>query len=245
MTGIREEFKARNAEICRLFQCGKTLQEVGDIFGITRERARQILAQQGLAAPDGGQHLRSKSRKAVRAALKDMWAQEKHGCTYQQYRSLVDADRDKPAYRRPTLAYSLQKRNARTRGISWEMKLWDWWMVWQESGKWSERGRGTGYVMAREKDAGSYHKDNVSIITANQNIKDSYINKPYTTRNIKKAGKGRKDEIFALRSSGLSVVGIAQKLGISKGTVCSYLYKKPDHAVTRHGLRPDIYGTAQ
>ena len=37
-----------------LYESGKTLQEVGDVFGITRERARQIMRRLGVGPEQGG-----------------------------------------------------------------------------------------------------------------------------------------------------------------------------------------------
>lgn len=38
----------RDRELCELFKTGKTLQQVGDVYGITRERVRQILVKNGI-----------------------------------------------------------------------------------------------------------------------------------------------------------------------------------------------------
>jgi hypothetical protein len=74
-----------------------------------------------------------------------------------------------PEYRTPIRAFCTQRNNARRRGIEWELKLWDWWMIWEASGKWDQRGRGSGYVMSRYGDEGPYRKDNVYINLAREN----------------------------------------------------------------------------
>lgn len=38
----------REAVMARLYQDGKTLQEVADVFHVTRERVRQILSRAGV-----------------------------------------------------------------------------------------------------------------------------------------------------------------------------------------------------
>lgn len=43
---------ARNAAIVALYQQGWTLQAIGDQYGVTRERVRQILAQHGVTAAE-------------------------------------------------------------------------------------------------------------------------------------------------------------------------------------------------
>lgn len=53
----------REAVICTLYQEGKTLQEVGDVFGLTRERIRQILRRAGISKAAGGIALRRMSQK--------------------------------------------------------------------------------------------------------------------------------------------------------------------------------------
>ena len=70
----------------------------------------------------------------------------------------------------PKGVYIRQAANARRRGIPWEFTFDTWWEVWQNSGKWNERGRGKDtYCMARRRDQGSYRPDNVVIIPFGRN----------------------------------------------------------------------------
>lgn len=64
-------------------------------------------------------------------------------------------------------AYVFQRSNARVRGIEWKFTAASWWTIWEESGKWPERGRKAHqYVMARHGDIGAYEPSNVSIQTS-------------------------------------------------------------------------------
>jgi DNA-directed RNA polymerase sigma subunit (sigma70/sigma32) len=54
----------REAVICDLYREGKTLQEVGDVFGLTRERVRQILRRAGVPTEAGGARLRNAQQQA-------------------------------------------------------------------------------------------------------------------------------------------------------------------------------------
>jgi len=74
----------------------------------------------------------------------------------------------------PKGKYAAQKGSAKRRGISWELTFDAWWKIWQESGKWDERGKAAEqYVMARKNDIGPYSMENVMIITNAQNSLDS------------------------------------------------------------------------
>ena len=73
-------------------------------------------------------------------------------------------------------AYASQKCAAKKRGIDFNLTFEEWNHIWQVSGKWDERGRGSKkYCMARHRDIGPYSINNVSIITNHENL--SYGNK--------------------------------------------------------------------
>lgn len=88
-------------------------------------------------------------------------------------------------------AYAGQKRGARGRGIKWEFTFASWIAVWEESGKFAQRGRGADkYVMARFGDVGPYSPTNVYICTNSQNLIDAKSNHVSAFR-LSHAGRGR------------------------------------------------------
>lgn len=60
----------RNATIAAMFKSGKTLEECGQAFGITRERCRQILKRLGVSRTDGGVHVRAAPARQAAAERK-------------------------------------------------------------------------------------------------------------------------------------------------------------------------------
>lgn len=147
---------------------GMTLQEIGaENGGLSRERVRQIIARRfGSLRSIGGAKARSVAAGLARDEARDARYMHTHGCTFSQYMAL----------RGPiTLAFIEQKRNARQRGIGWNLKFWEWWSIWQASGRWGERGRTADqYVMCRFGDSGPYEVGNVYIDTASNNISGGY-----------------------------------------------------------------------
>lgn len=68
-------------------------------------------------------------------------------------------------------AYASHKSKAGKRGIEFLLSFEEWQYIWQVSGKWDERGRGSEkYCMARHSDIGPYSINNVSIITNHENL---------------------------------------------------------------------------
>jgi hypothetical protein len=78
---------------------------------------------------------------------------------------------------KPQTRYIQQKCQADQRNIEWLFTFESWWKMWEESGKWNERGRKTGqYCMARKGDIGPYSPDNVDIILVTRNSSDAHKN---------------------------------------------------------------------
>lgn len=155
----------RNKDIIEMYLMGKVLREIGEKYGLTRERVRQIISRAGVSSTDGGSALKSRIKSIDAAARKDREYLAKYGCTFKEYIEIRDSG--------GTRAYGEQKRNAKTRGIDFSISLKEWWNIWADSGKWEMRGRGYGkYVMARNGDTGPYAIGNVRIITTTDNIKE-------------------------------------------------------------------------
>lgn len=174
-----EPHKARSrsrAEVmAALYRTGKTLQEIGTAYGISRERVRQLMTKHlGVTQQDGGQHKRAEQKRAAAAHRREVKAMLKHGCTVAEWRDLIRIGDEMVAagrgrYQTPLYAFRAQRNNAARRGIGWELTAWQWWTIWQQSGHWEHRGRGQGYVMCRNGDTGPYAVGNVFIATAAEN----------------------------------------------------------------------------
>lgn len=160
---------ARNQSIVEDFKSGLTLQEVGEAYGISRERVRQICKMMGVASNDGGQALKNAQNAEARRAAKDDRYMETWGCSWAFWKILRSMDED--YFKSPVGRYYSQKRNAMKRGIGWDLSLVDWWEIWQASGKYDQRGLYSGqYVMGRYGDSGPYAKDNVYITLSTDNL---------------------------------------------------------------------------
>ena len=165
----------RDAEWVLLYRDGKTLAEIGKQYGVTREYVRQQLAKLGMAADCGGRTIRTfkqattkaNKRKAVAARRED-----RHVAKWGMSRAEMDAISPlaRSHVQHPLYRFYYQRRTAKARGIEWRFIFGDWWRIWQESGKWDERGRGKGgYCMARWNDDGPYSVENCYITTNAEN----------------------------------------------------------------------------
>jgi len=54
---------SRDADMCDRYKSGQTLQTIGDVYSVTRERVRQILSRYGLTGKSGGQYTRCLAEK--------------------------------------------------------------------------------------------------------------------------------------------------------------------------------------
>src|SRR3990167_8676990 len=150
---------------------GFTMQEAADHCRVDyqsiRKYRRELKKYHGICWRDGGTHVRAARRKTERATLRDAKTITAKGCTWDQLQELRRIGRKMMAdsyghERTPTRAFKMQHLNAHRDGIGWELTLWQWWTLWQESGHWDQRGRGNGYWMLRLDKSKPYAMCNVA-----------------------------------------------------------------------------------
>lgn len=156
----------RNERMAAMYRQGLTLEKIGEHFGITRERVRQILAKAGLTRAEGGTSLVARSKKVAKLARLDAECLARWGMRHEDLKQLRAIG--------AAAAYQHQRASAAQRGIKFTLTLPQWWAVWEASGKFADRGRGIGkYVMSRIKDSGGYEMGNVHIQSAVENSREA------------------------------------------------------------------------
>ena len=79
----------------------------------------------------------------------------------------------------PKKRYQEQKDAAKQRGIEFKLTFDEWWSIWEQSGKYEQRGCRKGqYVMSRVNDTGPYEVGNVFIQTCGGNNSDAHKGRP-------------------------------------------------------------------
>ena len=175
----KAESKARNELIKSAYQAGQTMKAIGENHGITYERVRQVLLKFNITG--GQRRARTKEEKEYEHEIKTRkrilltW-----GCTLEQYNYLRGMNKDYT--KTPIYKFISQRNGAKKRGIEFYLTLWEWWLIWKESGKYQKRGRCYGeYVMCRNMDEGAYEVGNVFIATCSDNL--ATMGKPYSAEN--------------------------------------------------------------
>ena len=106
--------------------------------------------------------------------------------------------------------YIVQKAGAKRRGVPFLLTFEEWWDIWQQSGKWEQRGRYRGqYVMSRYADKGSYEVGNVFIQTVEHNVREAQIGNntprgPMSDEHKKK---------LSIARTGLKMLGVSKLKG--------------------------------
>lgn len=77
-----------------------------------------------------------------------------------------------PGLERQYFRYCQHRDNTAKRdGIEFNLTFDEWWNIWQQSGHWEQRGRGSEkYCMCRKGDVGPYSAENVFIATNAENV---------------------------------------------------------------------------
>jgi hypothetical protein len=172
--GPRNEERAEHMRT--MHAAGATLEQIGTHYGLTRERVRQILKSIGVSRRDGG--IAARTRRAADAksrmakSLRDARTFKVYGCDYATAVRLNNGSKRLRSGGGPAERYYAQRHSAAWRGIEWALSFPEWMEIWEQSGHFHERGRGSGYVMARIGDCGPYAVGNVEVISGRQNGRD-------------------------------------------------------------------------
>lgn len=144
----------RELEMVGMYKKGNTLEEIGFCYGVTRQRVQQVLARH-CVSKDGGLAKKREEKKRLITKARDERFVEKYGFNEGKFKSVGNDFK---------LAYRQQKTNAERRGIAWTIKFSDWFLLWEESGKWPERGLGFDkYVLTRKDLRKGFEPENIVI----------------------------------------------------------------------------------
>lgn len=226
--------EARRQTMRNLYRTGKTLEEIGVQFGVSRERVRQIIK---MNAHGGGQSVKTVMRERERTEKRRQHDEARcfleFGCSLAEYRE-INGNANKRAVASPSGIYLNKKKEAAGRRIEWEFTFPTWWKVWQDSGKWAMRGRGKGrYCLARYGDTGPYSPTNARVITNEANAAESFENHPDRgSHRMRLSGEltPRQKEVYDLYVAGKGPKEISKKLGILPGSVALHI-NKAKHAL--------------
>lgn len=161
-----------------MYQSGHTLKQIGQTFGVTPERVRQIIRPLGVTKHDGGQAAVTRRKRERALAAREAACIAKKGCTLAQLAELRGIGREMMAAgenrdRTPTMAFAHTRQYAKQLGTSWELTLWQWWTIWQESGRWEQRGlSSSAYMMRRIDKSLGYRLSNVEIVPGSEIWRD-------------------------------------------------------------------------
>lgn len=165
---LNDARKARRTAIVAAYKSGLTLGQVGLKFGTSGQAIYNILRKEGVSKSEGGKRKRYEIKRAALDERRNAECLTRWGCTWEQFSPLANIK----GPNRPVARYGDHRNNAANRRVEFELNFWQWWTIWQESGRWDQRGK-PGYVMCRKGDIGPYAVGNVFIAHSTENSSNS------------------------------------------------------------------------
>lgn len=171
------EKEARNVSMVSMYRQGMTLQEIGDRYGLTRERVRQIVSREGITSKEGGKTVQVKEKKMIqsvidgeerkkRQAVKNVkhaqWVVEHLGDTIETIEAAgLPHTRESlvcKSYVAIRMAHFYQNQKTYLRYL-------DWVKIWEDSGHFSRiSGPNRGWCLVRQDNHQPWSPENAKII---------------------------------------------------------------------------------
>lgn len=156
---------ARTEAMIAMYRQGITLAKIGEKFGVTRERVRQLIRAAGFLEKAGASiAARAKQERAKRErALRCMDKWDVDLATWKRCRQDGTIRR-----------FESHRNAAKSRCIPFCLTFGQWLAIWENSGKAHLSGKGKGrYCMSRINDAGGYEVGNVHIQPCVENSREA------------------------------------------------------------------------
>jgi len=121
-----------------------------------------------------------------------------------------------------------QKKDAKRRGIAFELTLDEWWQIWKESKKFSQRGpKRNDYQMCRFNDRGPYAVGNVYIATNLENVAARVLSPMHSKGSLNNRAKLTETDVQQMRAkANVDVRVLALDFGVAVCTVRRILSRK-------------------
>lgn len=158
-----ESTKKRNSLIARRFKAGWTMGELSTEFGISRQRVKQLLDKRGVKAENGGRAVLRALNIKTKVASRERNVKRRWGITLEHWKHLRAMDQD--FWKTPLGVYIRKRANVqRTSKRKWRLTFVDFLHLWEDSGKWDQRGRGDEfYGMSLIDPTKDWTRDNVVV----------------------------------------------------------------------------------
>lgn len=164
-------------QVCEDFKAGKTTTALAKELDVTYQAIHRILKKNNLSRASGGKSKTVADRREKEANAPSPIS-DRHGCSTEQWDMLRAMDED---YKKTPLAvFNTWKNNFQNINpeVEFSLTLWEWWLLWEESGRWAQRARNPEgmWVMAQIDKSLPLNKDNARIIPFGQLLKETRSN---------------------------------------------------------------------
>jgi len=150
----------------------RTMQDISDELGISKQRVHQILKSNNIKANDGGKKLKIKLSKAQKKINNKQKRQRsilrQYGCTEKEA-LMINGGKPLNTVGTPAYKYKCYCHNLNKKDIDCNLSFPEWYSVWQKSGKYGQMkpGRG-GYSLVRKDTSAPASVGNVEVMESHK-----------------------------------------------------------------------------